>query len=157
MIASRAVSLLIGAAAVGLVASLWLPWFDVPRPAELGPDRVNGWEAFSRLDAAIAGAAVLALLAPLALPRPVARLLGACLGAAAAVFVADKLARLTLVPPLSLAPQEPSSFLRAERALIGPYLALVAAVALAGLSAFGARRSAHRASAGPRRRGSRWA
>ncbi len=104
------------------------------RPAELGPGRVNGWEAFSRLDAAIAGAAVLSLLSPLTLPRPVARLLAALLGSAAAVVVIYKLARLTLIPPLSVAPQDSSAFIPADRALVGPYLALVAAAVLAGLS-----------------------
>lgn len=120
---------------------MWLPWFDVQRPAELGPGRVDGWEAFSRLDAAIVGAGVLTLLAPLMLPRPAARLLASVLAAGAALIVAYKLVRLTVVSPVSVAPQDSTSFVRADRALIGPYIALAAAAALAGASALGAWRS----------------
>ena len=130
--------------AAALVASLWLPWFAVDRAAELGPAVVDGWEAFSRLDAALCAAGVLALLAPLLAPRAVSSAAACVCGAGAAALVAWKLVEAPVVPPLSTAAQQAGDFVTASGSRIGPYVALAAAVtlaAVAGLDAARARRA----------------
>ena len=113
------------------------------RSAALGPERVDGWHGFSRIDAALFAVGVLALLAPALLPVPLARLAATLLGAGAAAVVAYKLLRLPLVPPLETAPMELSSYVRARGALAGPFVALVAAITLALTGAVGAWRVRH--------------
>jgi peptidoglycan/LPS O-acetylase OafA/YrhL len=139
---SRKAAVAVGLAGAAVLAgSLFLPWYDVSRPATVGPAEVSGWQAFDRIDAVLTGIALLAI--PCLLARRGARVSAAriALGATAVVVIAWKTLALPLIPPAAGA--TPAVYVHASGILVGPIVALVGAAGLVAsgvIDALGVRR-----------------
>jgi peptidoglycan/LPS O-acetylase OafA/YrhL len=121
------------AGAAALAGSLFLPWYDVSRPATVGPAEVSGWQAFDRIDAVLIGVALLAVPCLLARRGPWVSAARIALGSIAAALIGWKVVALPLIPPVAGAVSP--VYVHASSILIGPIVALAGA---AGLVASGA-------------------
>jgi peptidoglycan/LPS O-acetylase OafA/YrhL len=139
---SRKAAVAVGlAGAAALAGSLFLPWYDVTRPASVGPAEVSGWQAFDRIDAVLTGLALLAVPCLLARRGSWVSAARIALGSTAAVLIAWKTLALPLIPPIAGA--TPAVYVHASSILIGPIVALAGAAGLVAsgvIDVLGARR-----------------
>lgn len=124
----------------GLLAGLLAPWYEVHRPAVLGPAVVDGWQAFVHTDLILAGLAALAGLVGCFMARRRAWWVEAACGAGALVLGAAALTEHPAIPPRATAAHTAATFVAAHAVRVGPVLAIVAA-ALILAGALGARRA----------------